>query len=149
MTTALVVRIILFRSFKNASDNAARSQAVKEPMDKLRKKMQESMGDPMAGQVLRHEMAEINRATGFSLWKLLQAPLFASFFGFGAFKILRAMSALPVPGLIDGGFLWLRDLTIPDPYYIVPAAIGGFMYFTFKVSICSAGLGSFAILMKL
>lgn len=24
------------------------------------------------------------------------------------------------PEFIDGGFLWLKDLTVPDPYFILP-----------------------------
>lgn len=39
---------------------------------------------------------------------------------FGFFIGLRRMCALPVAQLADGGFGVLADLTVPDPYYILP-----------------------------
>ncbi|SPO06084.1 uncharacterized protein DNG_08773 [Cephalotrichum gorgonifer] len=49
------------------------------------------------------------------LINMLQIPI-----GFGMFRILRAMSDLPVPSLETGGMLWFTDLTIPDPWFILP-----------------------------
>jgi len=45
---------------------------------------------------------------------------------------MKAMAALPVPGLDQGGFLWLMDLTIPDPYYVLPVLTSVTMFYTFK-----------------
>merc|ERR1712230_287585 len=44
--------------------------------------------------------------------------------GYCGFKLLRAMSNLPVPGFRDGGFLWLSDLTVPDPWGLMPVIMG-------------------------
>ena len=30
------------------------------------------------------------------------------------------MADLPVPGFKDGGFLWFTDLSLADPYYVLP-----------------------------
>lgn len=35
---------------------------------------------------------------------------------------LRGMSNLPVPSLKAGGLSWFTDLTVPDPFYILPVA---------------------------
>lgn len=67
------------------------------------------------------------------MWRLfvpmLQVPI-----GFATFRLMRGMADLPVPGLDDGGFLWLTDLTQSDPYFILPIVTGIAFHLTFKVS---------------
>lgn len=36
------------------------------------------------------------------------------------FAGLRGMSILPVESMSIGGTLWFEDLTLPDPFYILP-----------------------------
>ena len=45
----------------------------------------------------------------------LQAPVFMSFF-FG----LRALANHPIPAMETGGAMWFSDLTVHDPYYVLP-----------------------------
>ncbi|KAF6036400.1 hypothetical protein EB796_005287 [Bugula neritina] len=47
---------------------------------------------------------------------LMAAPVFLSIF-YG----LRGMTSLPVQSLMTGGGAWFVDLTVPDPYFILPA----------------------------
>lgn len=49
------------------------------------------------------------------LLPVVQAPVMISFF-----MALRAMAELPVPGFLDGGLAWFTDLSVKDPYYILP-----------------------------
>lgn len=58
-----------------------------------------------------------------------QAPVFISFF-----IALRKMAYLPVPSLQTGGLLWFTDLTAADPFYILPLAVTGTMFFILEVS---------------
>lgn len=44
------------------------------------------------------------------------------------------MSALPVPGLLDGGILWFHDLAAFDPYYLMPLLSAGVMHVTARLS---------------
>ncbi|XP_037283608.1 OXA1L mitochondrial inner membrane protein [Rhipicephalus microplus] len=46
---------------------------------------------------------------------LAQAPVFISFF-----FALRGMANLPMESFKTGGILWFTDLTVPDPFYILP-----------------------------
>ena len=46
---------------------------------------------------------------------LMQLPIFLSMF-YG----LRGLAEVPLPGLVDGGLGWFRDLSISDPYLILP-----------------------------
>lgn len=59
----------------------------------------------------------------------VQAPVFISFF-----IALRKMAYLPVPSLQTGGMLWFPDLTAADPFYILPLAVTGTMFFILEVS---------------
>ena len=44
-----------------------------------------------------------------------KAPIFIS-----VFLGLRKMVEIPVDSLKEGGLWWFKDLTVPDPYYILP-----------------------------
>ncbi|KAG7265644.1 hypothetical protein CRUP_016491 [Coryphaenoides rupestris] len=59
---------------------------------------------------------------------LVQAPVFISFF-----IALRKMAYLPVPSLQTGGTLWFQDLTMADPYYLLPLAVTGTMFFILEL----------------
>ena len=50
-----------------------------------------------------------------ALTPLMQLPVFISFF-----MALRQMAAVPVESMKTGGLYWFTDLTVPDPYYILP-----------------------------
>jgi YidC/Oxa1 family membrane protein insertase len=46
---------------------------------------------------------------------LMQLPIFLSMF-YG----LRRLAELPFPQFLEGGFAWVTDLTMADPYCILP-----------------------------
>ncbi|XP_023124478.2 mitochondrial inner membrane protein OXA1L isoform X2 [Amphiprion ocellaris] len=70
---------------------------------------------------------DVNPLRGF-LVPLVQAPVFVSFF-----IALRKMAYLPVPSLQTGGLLWFTDLTAADPFYILPIAVTGTMFFILEL----------------
>ncbi|KAL6254671.1 hypothetical protein P5V15_013978 [Pogonomyrmex californicus] len=59
---------------------------------------------------------------------LIQAPVFISFF-----LALKKMAGLPVESLKEGGFLWMQDLTVYDPYYIMPILTSVTMFITIEL----------------
>ncbi|CAL8397962.1 unnamed protein product [Boreogadus saida] len=59
---------------------------------------------------------------------LSQAPVFISFF-----IALRKMAYLPVPSLQTGGALWYPDPTMADPFYLLPIAVTGTMFFILEL----------------
>ncbi|XP_025049324.1 mitochondrial inner membrane protein OXA1L-like [Alligator sinensis] len=61
----------------------------------------------------------INPMYGF-VPAFVQAPVFISFF-----IALREMTDLPVPSMQSGGLAWFPDLTIADPFYILPLVATG------------------------
>lgn len=80
----------------------------------------------MQMSVMRERMGNVK------VWKqflaFLQFP-----FALGMFKLTRGMAALPVPGLETAGFLWIPDLTMPDPFYILPCLSTVMMVLSMKV----------------
>ncbi|CAI7997800.1 Mitochondrial inner membrane protein OXA1L [Geodia barretti] len=44
------------------------------------------------------------------------------------FIAIRRMAAVPVESMKTGGVFWFTDLTVPDPYYVLPVlACGSFV----------------------
>ncbi|KAH9905042.1 60Kd inner membrane protein-domain-containing protein [Xylariomycetidae sp. FL2044] len=75
--------------------------------------------DQMAMLRARATMKSITQAEGASFW--LPFIGFAMIpFNFGMFRLLRAMATVPVPSLENGGLFWFTDLTVADPYFILP-----------------------------
>lgn len=70
-----------------------------------------------------------NRISLPLLFLMFQMPIFIS-----VFIGLRAMATLPVASMATGGVLWFTDLTIPDPYYILPILTSLTMLATIEVS---------------
>ncbi|KAI1206802.1 60Kd inner membrane protein-domain-containing protein [Annulohypoxylon truncatum] len=75
--------------------------------------------DPMGQRQATMKMMALKKSSGASTIKSLAS--FLSFpFSWGMFRLLRNMAAIPVPSLETGGVLWFTDLTVHDPYFILP-----------------------------
>lgn len=132
--TALVVRLALLKPYIDAADVSARVAAIAEVEKPMRARMNAAKAARDSTKTWQglEEIRALRQQAGIRAWKiavpLLQIPI-----GYGLFRLLRRMTELPVPGLEDGGFLWLKDLTMSDPYYILPALAGLGIYYTVKV----------------
>ena len=132
--TLVLTRLCMLKLYFKAADAAARNQLIAERnaplMDKV--KTAQRNGDALGLQMALAEMRDLRASAGVKLssmlWPTIQIPI-----GFGFFRLMRGMSSLPVPGLDDGGLLWIRDLTLSDPYFILPIATSGAYYYAFKV----------------
>ncbi|KIH91095.1 mitochondrial export translocase [Sporothrix brasiliensis 5110] len=81
----------------------------------------------------RLTMKRMQEAMDVSTWKMF-VPMINIPFGYGMFRLLRATGALPVPGMETGGILWFTDLTVADPYFVLPLASAGIMYLIFRTN---------------
>lgn len=52
------------------------------------------------------------------------------------------MANAPVESLKHGGFWWLHDLTVYDPYYIMPIVTSVTMYITIELGVDGTNLKS-------
>ncbi|EAQ86262.1 hypothetical protein CHGG_07515 [Chaetomium globosum CBS 148.51] len=124
---AVGLRVALLKPTLDASENTVKYQKLlKNPeyaaaMEDMKSLM--ITGNHMAGAQARAKVSLMNKEAGYSLWKnfapMLQLPL-----GYGMFRLIKGMSALPVPSFETGGILWFTDLTAADPLFIMPIVTG-------------------------
>jgi YidC/Oxa1 family membrane protein insertase len=132
--TALLVRVVLFYPNILGAENASKIAATQHITKPLMEKMKESsrLGDTAETMKIRAELSMINKRAGVK-YSLMLVPFIQAPIGFGTFFLLRAMSKLPVPGLETGGLLWFSNLTIPDPFFILPFATAGMLHLLLRV----------------
>ena len=130
----LLVRGALLKLYIDAADASARMALIQDYNKPLVDKVKEAQmkGDMAASTKAAEEMRVLRAKAGVKFWKML-TPFIAVPIGFGTFRLVRGMSHLPVPGLETGGLLWMQDLTVSDPYFILPVMTAGAYYYTFKV----------------
>lgn len=124
---AVGLRVALLKPTLDASENTVKYQKLlRNPeyaaaMEDMKSLM--ITGNHMAGAQARAKVSLMNKEAGYSLWKnfapMLQLPL-----GYGMFRLIKGMSALPVPSFETGGILWFTDLTAADPLFIMPIVTG-------------------------
>lgn len=133
--TAFLYRLFLVPMFMKANENGAKMRAMQPITQPMNAKMMDAMrnGDRVTAMTMRQELMQINKAAGVSTFGMLVPSVVQGVFGFCAFRLLRAMSNLPVPGLETGGFLWITDLTQTDPYLLLPAIMGGTLHLVMRM----------------
>jgi membrane protein insertase Oxa1/YidC/SpoIIIJ len=65
----------------------------------------------------------------------LQVPVFI-YFAMDLRKIIEGSDPALAQKLVESNFLWLTDLTEPDPWYGLPIATGVLLYMNVEVSFC-------------
>lgn len=132
--TTVLVRAVLFKAYMGASDNAAKMAAIRPMMEPLTKELTSARvnGDKDRAMQLQQEVQLINKRAGIKLSRSF-IPLLQVFTGYGMWVCLRGMSNLPVPGLESGGILWFHNLTLADPYLIMPAATALVLHWVLRV----------------
>lgn len=128
-TVALAWRAALFVPTMNSSKNQALVQQMNSNPEFVNAKAQfeEAMlrsKDRVAQMQAREKMMRIKKQSGVKFVRFL-VPLTTIPFSYGAFRLFRGMAAIPVPSLETGGLAWFTDLTVHDPYYILPLASVG------------------------
>lgn len=131
----VLARMVVFPVIVKGQREAAKLNNVLPEMTKLTNKMNEAKQSGNKFDFARaysdlnlfQKKHDVNPLRGF-LIPMVQAPIFISFF-----IALRKMSYLPVPSMQTGGALWFPDLTIADPFYILPFAVTGTMFFILEL----------------
>lgn len=142
MIGTVVIRILIFPLVIMAQRNAARMSNNLPQMQFLQMKLTESrqMGNPLEAARYAQELMLFMKEKQISplrnmMVPLAQAPIFISMF-IG----LRGMASLPVESLKTGGLFWFADLTIPDPYYLMPLITSATLFLTIELGADTAKL---------
>jgi YidC/Oxa1 family membrane protein insertase len=129
--TTFAVRLLLMPLMISSQRLMARLQMLKPQTDEMKVKMDVAKGRGDTEEMKRIQMLmmelyskhDANPLGGLKVG-LISGPIMASFF-----LALRDISALKMPALTSGGMLWFTDLSVADPYYVLPAlACGSFLY---------------------
>lgn len=134
--SALAIRVAGFFLFQTrASDNMAKISAVQPLTADIYENMKTAMreGDDLKHQYYRSQQSQIYKRIGANPIAGISPLLIQAVFGFGAFRCLRGMTELPVPGFEAGGYLWFENLAVSDPYFILPVTTGLVMHLLMKV----------------
>ncbi|XP_061664903.1 mitochondrial inner membrane protein OXA1L [Syngnathoides biaculeatus] len=131
----VVARLAVFPVIVKGQREAAKLNNVMPEMSRLTAKMTEAkqsgnkfeFAKAYTDLNLFQKKHDVNPLRGF-LVPLVQAPIFISFF-----MALRKMAYLPVPSMQTGGALWFPDLTAADPFYVLPLAVTGTMFFILEL----------------
>lgn len=136
MLAAVVVRGATFFFQALSSDKMAALAAMKPVTQPIQEKMEAAIarGDQQQAQIYKMQQAQIMQPVMGGVFSMGGFMIVQGWIGFCAFRFLRAMGELPVPGMSVDGFLWFTDLTVRDPYFILPAATTAIFYTVFKAS---------------
>lgn len=136
VTTAVLIRVACLPLYMKMTEVAARQLAMAPLLKPLQAKQQLAVKnkDQELMAIVLAEMREIYRDSGIKLKYLFFGPVIQGVLGFCTFKLTRAMANLPVPGLETGGFLWISDLTVADPYFLLPLTTAALMHIVGRVS---------------
>lgn len=134
LLTAVAIRLALVKPYIAAADVSARLATIQPITMPVRDKMSaaQKAGNQQAMLLARQELIAIHKKANIQTYKAF-VPLLQVFLGYGTFRLFRGMAALPVPGLETGGFLWLKDLTVSDPFFILPLTTAGAFYLVMRV----------------
>ena len=142
----VIVRILVFPLVIIAQKNVARLNNHMPQMQTLQEKMSDARrrGDLYESAALGGEMQKMMKEKNINPIKnvipiAFQMPIFMSMF-IG----LRGMANLPLESMMSGGIYWFHDLTVPDPYYILPALTAATLFLQLRLGadgMTTSGMG--------
>jgi YidC/Oxa1 family membrane protein insertase len=131
----LIGRVAILPLVMQSADASGRMAVVSTQTKEIQARMKHAqlVGDKAQNMKAMTELKQVYSDAGVKLNRvflpiLLQIPL-----GFGIWRLTQALAHTPVPGVDVQGTLWFPDLTVHDPYFIMPATTGLMMYLAMKV----------------
>lgn len=120
--TTLIIRTCMLPLMIKVQRNNARVANINPDVQRIMNNVNEAKkaGDQMAIAKYSQQAQQLFKDNECHpakslLLPIVQAPVMISFF-----MALRGMAELPVPGFLEGGMAWFTDLSVKDPYYILP-----------------------------
>jgi len=123
MTTC--IRMITLRFVIASQKNTAAMTNTMPQMQAIQAKITDARkrGDMYDSAKYSMEMQKYSKESGINPLKSVM-PLFVQMpFFMGMFMGLRSMAQLPVASMCNGGLGWFEDLSVADPYYILPTVM--------------------------
>jgi YidC/Oxa1 family membrane protein insertase len=135
------IRLFIFRTVIDVNKNNVKLQAIQPQMLEIQRRMKEATARKDTAEQQQCALAiralltkhNVNPLKALKV-PLMQFPIFISMF-YG----LQRMAAAPIPGFLEGGFGWVTDLTVSDPYYILPLTSVALTNWVIRVRACGPG----------
>ncbi len=122
IASTVVLRTLIFPLAVRVQANAVKLNNIRPEADSLMAKIKQynQAGNKMMSAQQTAKLMALYQKHGCHPLKMLlmpavQVPIFVSFF-----IAIRKMAAVPVESMKVGGLFWFTDLTVSDPFYILP-----------------------------
>ncbi|CAG8976787.1 hypothetical protein HYALB_00012030 [Hymenoscyphus albidus] len=131
--TAAAIRAAFFSPAIGAADNSARLQNIKPIIEPLMEETKAALKIKDIDATLKYQrkVDQVKKEAGFKQSKMF-LPMLQIFPTSGSFFALRAVSDGRVPALETEGLLWFQNLTLADPYFVLPLATSFLLYSNLK-----------------
>lgn len=126
--TSIIIKTITIPFTVDAIRNSAKMQNVVPKMVRIQENLTEARTIGNAEEVALHsyELQEFFKKHKIKIFPLSNVARFAVHIP--VFIALRGMANAPVESLKYGGVWWFTDLTIADPYYLLPICTSATLY---------------------
>ncbi|KAL3478430.1 60Kd inner membrane protein-domain-containing protein [Aspergillus californicus] len=134
VATGLLIRVAIMPIFFRSADTSTKMSNLKHILTPLRNQRLAAAqnGNNIEAAMAKAKMTEVYKKHDITPIKaflpmFIQAPL-----GYGSFRVITGMASLPIPGLAAEKFLWVSDLTVADPLFVLPALTAALVHFSIK-----------------
>ena len=121
------------------NNNMPQMQLLQEKMSDARRR-----GDMYDSAVLGQEMQKFMKEKNIDPIKNIVPIMFQLPFFMSMFLGLRGMANLPLESMMSGGLYWFKDLTVPDPFCVLPALVSLTLFLQIRIGadgMSSSGMG--------
>ncbi|CAF0751139.1 unnamed protein product [Adineta ricciae] len=117
--------------------SAGQMQTHMPKLQELQGKLQEARirNDQLAIMRAGNELMEFMKYSDVKPWKAMIGPFMQMPFFISFFLGIRGLANYPLESMMYGGVLWFPDLTVADPYYILPVFTAVSMFVTMELGI--------------
>ncbi|OCT45828.1 putative mitochondrial export translocase Oxa1 [Cladophialophora carrionii] len=122
IAVVFLLRASIYPFAVTASDMTARFQEMSPMIKQIQARSREALNNNDRTGVLeaQMQMRELKKEGKFAFNKMFRPLLLQFPLGYGAWNLLRSCSNVPVPAFETETWLWLSNLTVGDPYYVLP-----------------------------
>lgn len=148
MTTC--IRMITLRFVIASQKNTAAMTNTMPQMQAIQAKVTDARnrGDMYDSAKYSMEMQKYSQEAGINPLKSVMPLMVQLPFFLGMFWGLRAMAQLPVASMCNGGLGWFEDLSVADPYYILPMVMCTTTFFQIKMGADGMNVGAMGPIAK-
>lgn len=132
----IVFRSLLFPLVVKGHTNAAKMNNVRGDAERLQQELREAIHtQDQPRQVAASDgMKKLYADAGVQPAKALLVPFIQMPFFISIFFGVKRMAYLPVESMKTGGIFWFEDLTLADPFFILPVVCAGTMWIAVETS---------------